>query len=68
MQAVIEFCDSISTGSTTESQDGPGLGPCQHLKDPVALHAKRKRLSVDILPMQHPCPESCKVFIRIFLR
>ncbi|KAK1379290.1 hypothetical protein POM88_026034 [Heracleum sosnowskyi] len=61
MQAVIEFCDYISTNSTTESQDGPGLGPCQHLEDPVTLHAKRKRSPVAILPIHHHCcPEICK--------
>ncbi|KAL8104281.1 uncharacterized protein LOC141677504 isoform X2 [Apium graveolens] len=60
MQAVIEFCDYISTNRTTESQDGSGLRPCQPLEDPVALHAKRKHSPVSILPMQHPFPESCK--------
>ncbi|XP_017228457.1 uncharacterized protein LOC108192248 isoform X1 [Daucus carota subsp. sativus] len=57
MQAVKDFCNYVSTKSTTDSQVIPGPGPCQHLEDPITQHAKRKRSSVDILPVEHFCQE-----------
>lgn len=67
MQAVKDFCNYVSTKSTTDSQVIPGPGPCQHLEDPITQHAKRKRSSVDILPVEHFCQASCKICLFMLL-